>query len=219
VVVAEVEKTGADPYIADRDYRRRDPAFASADYHKVRDKKGRALRRKRTHDQDARARRSVACSRCSTSSTTSRLEAASAPRVTPCTTCDRDMLFNGYRVAHYKAPITACRNCLLRAQRLRNPHTYQPRQSTVIKHREGPSKIKSRTKGAAAERMRRKFDTPQARAIYSKRMQTVEPVFANLQNKGMRRFILRDRSKVNAQWQLFTMVHNIDKIAHQGVWS
>jgi hypothetical protein len=46
-------------------------------------------------------------------------------------------------------------------------------------------------------------------------MPTVEPVFANLQNKGMRRFTLRGRRKVNAQWQLFTIVHNIEKIAHR----
>jgi hypothetical protein len=44
-------------------------------------------------------------------------------------------------------------------------------------------------------------------------MATVEPVFANLQNKGMRRFRLCGRRKVDAQWQLFTMVHNIEKIA------
>ena len=29
----------------------------------------------------------------------------------------------------------------------------------------------------------------------------------------VRRFTLRGRKKVNAQWQLFTMVHNIEKIA------
>jgi hypothetical protein len=61
--------------------------------------------------------------------------------------------------------------------------------------------------------MRRKFDTPAGRAIYSKRSGTVEPVFGNIQNKGMRRFTLRGRTKVNAQWQLFTIVHNIEKIA------
>jgi hypothetical protein len=44
-------------------------------------------------------------------------------------------------------------------------------------------------------------------------MGTVEPVFGNLQNKGMRRFTLRGKTKVDAQWQLFTMVHNIEKIA------
>ena len=61
--------------------------------------------------------------------------------------------------------------------------------------------------------MRWKFDTLRGREINSRRMATVEPVFGNLQNKGMRRFTLRGRKKVNAQWQLFTMVHNIEKNA------
>ena len=39
------------------------------------------------------------------------------------------------------------------------------------------------------------------------------PVFANIQNKGMRRFTLRGQKKVSAQWKLFTMVHNIEKVA------
>jgi transposase len=43
---------------------------------------------------------------------------------------------------------------------------------------------------------------------------TVEPVFANLQNKGMRRFTLRGRRKVNVQWKLYTLVHNVEKIAN-----
>jgi hypothetical protein len=61
--------------------------------------------------------------------------------------------------------------------------------------------------------MRWKFDTPLGREIYSRRMSTVEPVFANIQNKGMRRFTLRGQKKVSAQWKLFTMVHNIKKVA------
>ena len=61
--------------------------------------------------------------------------------------------------------------------------------------------------------MRWKFDTPFGRELYSRRMGTVEPVFANIQNKGMRRFTLRSQKKVSAQWKLFTMVHNIEKVA------
>lgn len=38
----------------------------------------------------------------------------------------RDMLFNGYRLAHFKAPITKCRGCPLRAQCLRpSPHGHR----------------------------------------------------------------------------------------------
>ena len=121
------------------------------------------------------------------------------------------MVFNGYRVAHFKAPITACRECPLRAQCLRHPERSRQRSVCIIKGREGARS--SDTKNGPVERMRWKFDTLRGREIYSRRMATVEPVFGNIQNKGMRRFTLRGRKKVNAQWQLFTMVHNIEKIA------
>ena len=53
----------------------------------------------------------------------------------------------------------------------------------------------------------------QGRAIYSKRMGTVEPVFGNGQNKSMRRFTLRGKRKVGTQWKLFMLVQNIETIA------
>lgn len=64
--------------------------------------------------------------------------------------------------------------------------------------------------------MRQKIDSPWGQEIYGKRMKTVEPVFANIQNKGMRCFTLRGNLKATAQWQLFMMVHNIEKIANFG---
>ncbi|MGC4064852.1 MAG: hypothetical protein QM784_09450 [Polyangiaceae bacterium] len=42
---------GADAYIADRDYRKREPAFAGASRYKARDKKGRGLRRRREREE------------------------------------------------------------------------------------------------------------------------------------------------------------------------
>ncbi len=50
----------------------------------------------------------------------------------------KDMPFNGYRAARFKAPITACRNCPLRAKCLRKPDRTPHRQLTIIKHTEGP---------------------------------------------------------------------------------
>jgi Transposase DDE domain len=62
--------------------------------------------------------------------------------------------------------------------------------------------------------MKRAIDSEQVRRTYSKRMGTVEPVFANLRhNKQLNRFTLRGRCKVNAQWHLQCRVHNIEKIA------
>ncbi len=45
----------------------------------------------------------------------------------------------------------------------------------------------------------------------------MEPVFGNLRyNKGLDRFTLRGPKKVDTQWKLFCMVHNIEKLAHHG---
>ena len=129
----------------------------------------------------------------------------------------KHMLFNGYRVAHFKAPVTACRDCELRPKCLRHPERTVQRQLTIIKGREGERNKSGRNDGAV-ERMKLKLSTARGREIYGRRLGTVEPVFANIQNKGMRRFTLRSRGKVNAQWQLFTMVHNIEKIAG-GPWA
>jgi hypothetical protein len=62
--------------------------------------------------------------------------------------------------------------------------------------------------------MRETFDSALGRQIYAKRIGTVEPVFGNHQNKGMRRFTLRGKRKVDAQWKLFMLVQNIEKIGH-----
>jgi len=55
------------------------------------------------------------------------------------------------------------------------------------------------------------------RHIYSRRMGTVEPVFANIRNAmGLDRFTLRGKKKVDIQWKLYCMVYNIGKIAKFG---
>jgi transposase len=209
VVVAEVEQTGADVYIADRDYRRRDPAFADAGRHKERDRKERAReRRKQSEAESAQKRKLFVVNDFIYDEKSSR---CICPAGHAMYQSGKHMLFNGYRVAHFKGTISACGPCPLRARCLRHPERTRQRQVCIIKGREGERRKNSRN--AASERMRRKFDTPQGRAIYSRRMATVEPVYGNVQNKGMQRFTLRGRKKVNAQWQLFTMVHNIEKIA------
>jgi flagellar motor switch protein FliM len=62
------------------------------------------------------------------------------------------------------------------------------------------------------EEMKEKIDDPVNRELYSRRMQIIEPVFSNIVNcKGMNRFTLRTREKVNNQWQLYCIVHNMWK--------
>ncbi len=51
----------------------------------------------------------------------------------------------------------------------------------------------------------------------SHRMSVVEPVFGNVtSNKGLKRFSLRSKIKVNAQWKLFCLIQNIEKLANYG---
>jgi hypothetical protein len=71
--------------------------------------------------------------------------------------------------------------------------------------------------GSLTDEMKRKIDTPQGRSKYSKRLGIVEPVFGNIRaQKRMDRFTLRGRIKVNIQWTLYCLVHNVEKILHFG---
>ena len=63
--------------------------------------------------------------------------------------------------------------------------------------------------------MLEKVDSEKGRKIYPQRMAIVEPVFANIRvQKRMDRFTLRSKIKVNIQWMLYCMVHNIEKITN-----
>ena len=64
--------------------------------------------------------------------------------------------------------------------------------------------------------MRRKIDLPESRRTYGRRLAIVEPVFANLRyNKRLDRFTYRGQEKVNLQWLLYCLVHNLEKLAHK----
>ena len=65
--------------------------------------------------------------------------------------------------------------------------------------------------------MRHRIDSDQGKRIYSHRMSVVEPVFANTgTNKRLKRFSLRGQKKVQGQWQLYCLIHNIEKLKNYG---
>jgi transposase len=69
-----------------------------------------------------------------------------------------------------------------------------------------------------SKQMVEKIDTEPGRRIYPQRLAIVEPVFANIRsNKRLDRFTLRGKIKVNIQWLMFCLVHNIEKILNYGV--
>lgn len=96
-----------------------------------------------------------------------------------------------------------CLNCSLRKQCLKSEKTkYRTLYISKPKHGWNYSK-----------KMKEKIDTPEGRNIYSKRMGIIEPVFGNIcYAKKMNRFNYRTKQKVNCQWLLYSMVHNIGKI-------
>lgn len=53
--------------------------------------------------------------------------------------------------------------------------------------------------------------------MITRRFATVAPVFGNLRgNKRLHRFTLRGKTKVDGQWKLYCMMHNIEKLANHG---
>jgi hypothetical protein len=63
------------------------------------------------------------------------------------------------------------------------------------------------------DNMKAKMDSDDGKRIYARRLAIVEPVFANIcVQKRMHRFTLRSKMKVDVQWRLFALVHNIGKI-------
>ena len=71
--------------------------------------------------------------------------------------------------------------------------------------------------GNRTKEMAQKIDTEKGRNIYNQRIAIVEPVFANIKcMKKLDRFMLRGKTKVNIQWILYCMVHNMEKITNYG---
>jgi transposase len=114
---------------------------------------------------------------------------------------------SGAKVQQFKARDEDCRGCALKHRCLKNPATSKGRTVSLF----GRALVDDND---PSQKMRKAIDSPRGRALYSRRIATVEPVFANIRHhKGMRRFTLRGKAKVGTQWQLYCLVHNIEKIA------
>ena len=119
---------------------------------------------------------------------------------------------HGHRIRHrvydiYRARQEDCASCPLRLKCLSKPHML--RKYLVIPLESQPATL--------VDEMKAKIDSPQGRLIYARRLAIVEPVFANSRiQKRLDRFTLRTKSKVDVQWKLFTLVHNIGKIHKYG---
>ena len=120
---------------------------------------------------------------------------------------------SGLHYQTYTAKAVDCDACAMSKQCLKGtlkPNDGRGRQVT---------RFEPKVKDLAhpSERMRQAIDSPKGRRLYSQRIGTVEPVFANIRhNKRLTRLNHRGRAKVNTQWNLYCMVHNIEKLAKNG---
>ena len=120
----------------------------------------------------------------------------------------------GHDKIFFEGRISKCRQCKLKKQCMRKPDS--------ANHRKGHGRMVSfilerNRKVNYTDWMKRRVDSPKGKLIYSHRMSVVEPVFGNIgTNKRLNRFSLRGKKKVQGQWQLYCIVHNIEKLKNYG---
>lgn len=122
----------------------------------------------------------------------------------------KNCLHNGYTAVKFQGAQQDCVPCDQRDRCLRTPEKTKTRQVAFFQ---------GKVNGAASftDKMKACIDSPEGRIRYGRRFATVEPVFGNLRhNKQLNRFTLRGQKKVDAQWKLYCLVHNIEKLAHHG---
>jgi transposase len=80
--------------------------------------------------------------------------------------------------------------------------------------RRAPSKIR---RGGRYQRMRERLARPEAAALYRRRQQMIEPVFAQIKNNlRAGRFSRRGLANCRAEWRLITATHNLLKLYRTG---
>ncbi len=194
--------SGVDGYVPDKRFRLRDPAFQTAQRHRIR---------------KALVGRSVPPDRKFFTAEQFVLNPKNGKLICPAGKelylKDRNFKTqNGYYGPQYMAKKTDCRVCELRTRCLRHPGVPARTVAKLIR-REMPG-----GKESFSHRMIRKVETAAGRFLYGMRMGIVEPVFANLRHMlGLDRFTLRGRAKVNIQWKLFAVIHNLLKIHRYGL--
>jgi len=120
-------------------------------------------------------------------------------------------IHNGYRAIKFQGALRDCIPCEQRHRCLRTPDKTKARQVSFFQGKADPSQP------SYTDLMKQRIDSEAGRAAYGRRFATVEPVFGNIRhNKQLNRFTLRGQKKVDAQWKLYCLVHNIEKLAHYG---
>lgn len=188
-----LSKEGIDAYIADNHFRQRDPRFANAKRHKqVKPRKAKRFTpRDFIYDKNK--------------------QTCTCPAGNKMYLKNRNFVDHGRKAVCFQGRSTDCRACPLRGQCLRHKDQKTSRQVYFF---EG---VEEETSESFTKKMIKKIDSWKGRVLYGFRIGVVEPVFGNIRsNLGLFRFTLRGKLKVDIQWKLFNIVHNIGKISRYG---
>jgi transposase len=184
--IARCEQEGIDAYIPDRFFRRRDPRYKPQRRYWPKRKKRFALEDFTYNEQTDR----YVC-----------------PVGKYLKLKVRRVKNTGNLYRQYVGDERDCCGCRLRPRCLRTK-TVRYRTLNVPNGTEGIN---------FSKQMVAKIDTERGRKIYPQRLAVIEPVFANIRvHKRLDRFTLRGKAKVNIQWLLYCMVHNMEKILNYG---
>ncbi|WP_207807091.1 transposase [Parazoarcus communis] len=189
---------GVDAYICDNDYRNRDDRYAGQASYKD---KPDPLWDKRKVVKKAR------CFRPANFTLAEDCPHCVCPAGNKLYSNGSNCTFNGYVAMKFRGAERDCVPCPLCDQCLRTPDTTKTRQVAFFQGKRD-SEVRY------AERMKRRIDSDTGKRMITARFATVEPIFGNLRNnKRLHRFTLRGRAKVDGQWKLYCLVHNIEKFA------
>lgn len=109
----------------------------------------------------------------------------------------------------FRGRLNDCRRCALQTQCMKKPIKEQGRQVSFL--------INGKSKSSYLDLMKQKIDCEEGKKAYARRMWTIEPVFANItSNKGLNKITLRGEAKATAQWLMYCMVRNIEKMWRYG---
>jgi len=187
--------TGLDIYIADTAFRSRNPLFKTSEtYHTEKEKRRLKCSKGRPRlfsSKDFHFNKIKMECRCP----------AGKSMWLSC----KNIESNDKQYARFTGYLKDCKKCPLQQQCMRKAPEERGRQVQFS--------ISDEDQLSYTDKMRIKIDSSIGRRQYSKRLGMIEPVFGNITvNKGMNKFTLRGKEKVNAQWQMYCLVHNIEKL-------
>lgn len=187
--IAHCEAEGVDAYIADGNFRKRDPRFAD----------------KPEHHPEKRRRKYFGADKFDYDPVAETCRCPNGKQMWKRFEGERD----GKQYITFTGHLEDCRNCPIRSNCMRRLPKKVGRQVSLLKQQDDNAN--------AIERMKAKIDSHQGRHIYEQRLGIVEPVFGNINTtKRLNRFSHRGRPKVNAQWMMYCLVHNIEKLQRYG---